>query len=150
MKLRMKQSVFAAGVSLFFLGMSAASAHGQSGPCSNATIRGEYGFTVTGQILGVGPVTAVAMTSFDGEGNLHQVDYGLVNGVPISADWRPGTGTYTINPDCTGTAQLNFSDGSPSLHLRLVVVRLGREIRTVVANPGIATTSLGIKRDSPL
>ena len=63
---------------------SAASAPGgQSGACSNATLRGEYGFTITGQILLgplASPVTGVAMTSFDGEGNLAQVDDVLHNG----------------------------------------------------------------------
>jgi hypothetical protein len=153
MKLRMTQGVFAAAVSLFLVGMSAAPARAQSGPCSNATLNGEYGFTITGQILAgpaAGPLTGVAMTSFDGQGNLSQVDHVVHNGNPPKVQWRPGTGTYTVNPDCTGTAQIDLSDGSPSIHLSIVVEQRGREVRTVVDNPGIATISLGVKRDSPL
>ena len=114
--------------------------------CSNDTLRGDYGFSVDGQIL-AGPRTgllrAVAMTHFDGEGELNQVDFATINGIPTGADWRPGTGMYDINPDCTGAAQINFTDGSPALHLRLLVVDGGREVRAIVE--GNATGSTGIK-----
>jgi hypothetical protein len=156
MKLRLKQGVLVAVTalaSLLLLIASAASARGQSGPCSNRSIRGEYGFTITGQILGgpaAGPVAGVAMEFFDGQGNLTQLDHVLLNGNPPAVQWRPATGTYSVNADCTGTEEIDFSDGTPSLHLSLVVVLRGREIRVVVNDPGIATTALGIKRDSPL
>jgi hypothetical protein len=38
-----------------------------------------------------------------------------------------------------------FTDGSPSLNLRFVLVKDGEEIRTVVSNPGTAITSIGIR-----
>jgi hypothetical protein len=114
--------------------------------CSNATLRGDYGFTVEGQIL-AGPfpglLRVVGLAHYDGDGEMSQVDFGTINGVPTGSDWRPGTGTYDINPDCTGTGQLNFTDGSPSLRLRLVVVDSGREIRSIVE--GNATGSIHIK-----
>ena len=44
------------------------------------------------------------------------------NGAPLTSDWRPAVGSYAINSDCTGTAQIIQSDGSPTLNLRLVVV----------------------------
>ncbi len=120
------------------------------GPCSNQTLRGHYGFAIEGQFLPggfiVGPLRGVAMTDFDGEGNLSQVDHTVVNGTPPPIQWTPGSGTYTVNPDCTGTAQINI-DGRPPVLLSLVVVRHGREIHTVVDNPFRAVTSVGIKRD---
>lgn len=118
------------------------------GRCSNRTLRGDYGFDIGGQIL-VGPpnrlglLRGVAMTRFDGHGNLTQVDFATFNGVPGWADWRDATGTYELNPDCTGTAEIVASDGSPALQLRLVVVDRGREIRTIVV--GNPTGSTGIK-----
>src|SRR4026209_622830 len=73
--------------------------------CSNRTIRGDYGFAIGGTIF-AGPnqllLRGVAMTHFDGEGNLSQVDFTTRNGVPVSSDWRPAAGTYEINSDCTG------------------------------------------------
>jgi hypothetical protein len=56
--------------------------------------RGDYGFAIDGTIL-VGPppvpslLRGVAMTHFDGRGNLSQVDFVTRNGVPAAADWRP-------------------------------------------------------------
>jgi hypothetical protein len=120
---------------------------GAAGPrCSSRTLRGDYGFDIGGQILAgprAGILRGVAMTHFDGDGKLSQVDFATINGIPVSPDWRPVSGVYDLNPDCTGTAELHPSDGSPTLHLRLVVVDRGREIRTIVE--GNATGSTGIK-----
>jgi hypothetical protein len=114
--------------------------------CSASTLRGDYGFSVEGQVL-AGPqpllVGAVAMTHFDGDGGLSQVDFATINGVPTGTDWRPGTGTYEVNADCTGKAQISFTDGSPTLRLRLVVADRGDQIRTIVE--GNATGSFGTR-----
>jgi len=86
----------------------------------------------------------VALTHFDGKGNLTQVDHVVVNGMPPPAEWTFGSGTYSVNPDCTGTAQINIP-GNPlaPVKLHFVVVKQGKEIRTVVeAN---AVTSIGIR-----
>ena len=85
------------------------------------------------------------MTQFDGRGNLRQVDFATINGVPTGNDWRPATGSSKVNADCTGTAEIVPGDGSPTLKLRLVVVRDGKEVRTVVE--GNATGSVGIRVD---
>jgi len=138
---------------LLLLVTSAASARGQSGPCSNATLSGEYGFTITGQILGgpaAGPLVGVAMVFHDGRGHLTQLDHVLTNGNPPAVQWRYATGSYTVNADCTGTAEIDFTDGSPPIHYSMVVIRHGKEVRTVVNNPGTALTAVGTKRDSPL
>lgn len=117
--------------------------------CSNRTLRGDYGFSIEGTILAGTPnaflLRGVAMTNFDGDGNLSQVDFTTRNGTPLTPDWRPAVGTYSINTDCTGTAQIVPSDGTPTLNLRLVVVDRGREVRTIVV--GNASGSVGIKID---
>ena len=121
--------------------------------CSNKTLSGDYGFVIEGVAsLGsqIGVLRGVAMTHFDGEGHLSQVDHVVVNGTPPPMEWNPGSGTYAINPDCTGTATINFNDGRPSVQLSLVVVRKGAEIHTVVNNPGTRGfygITFGIKRD---
>ena len=122
--------------------------------CTNRTLLGDYGFAIEGVLLAIPgvtlppgaslPVRGVAMTHFDGKGNLTQVDHVVVNGVPPPVAWTPGSGPYTVNPNCTGTAVINVP-GSPfgPVKLTFVVVRQGKEIRTVVeAN---AVTSIGIK-----
>lgn len=108
--------------------------------CSNATLEGDYGFLLTGtrptQVPAspVESVVGVAMTNFDGNGNLTQTDnvHGSVTG--FAAPDRKGTGTYTINSDCSGTMTLS-SPGSPVLTLRIVVVDNGNEVRAAVVDP---------------
>jgi len=75
---------------------------------------------------------------------LSQVDQVVVNGIPPAVNWRPGTGTYTLNSNCTGTAQINNA-GGPQVNLWFVVVKRGKEIRTVVSDPANASTSIGLK-----
>ncbi len=114
--------------------------------CSSHTLRGDYGFTIDGQIVGgpfAGLLRGLAMTHFDGHGNLTQVDFATINGIPTGTEWRPGTGTYEVDANCTGKAEIEFTDGSPALHLRLVVVDGGREVLTIVE--GNATGSRGVK-----
>jgi len=123
-----------------------APAQSQDGPCSTRMLRGDYGFQIDGQLL-AGPVQGIlrglAMTTFDGKGGLTQVDFATINGVPRWTGWRPVTGSYTVNRDCTGSAELIPSDGSPALKLRLIVVKGGKEIHTVVE--GNATGSVGYR-----
>jgi hypothetical protein len=113
----------------------------QAGTCSNRSLRGNYGFTITGQLgqaPNLIPIEGVALTHFDGKGYLSQVAFTVFNGVPsVLASPRPDgfgedeTGTYTVNADCTGTATIHFPDGL-ELDLKLVV-KGGREVHTVVA-----------------
>jgi hypothetical protein len=130
---------------LFLLAMilavsSTVSAHPNE--CSNLTIKGTYAFTVHGQILTPGGpllVDGVAKTTFDGYGNLSQVDAVAVNG-NLGEIWRPGTGAYTLNSDCTGTMTI-FNQNQPALHLAILISHSGDLIHTVVTDPGFAVTS---------
>jgi hypothetical protein len=140
---------------LLALGPSARAEPGdEDGACSNRTLRGDYGFAAEGLILPapgvVIPLRGVHMTHFDGKGTLTQMDSFVANGSPIS-DWTPVSGTYHINANCTGTMHLEPSTGG-FVNLRIVVVRQGKEVHTVVWPPfdvpnGYArtVTSVGIK-----
>ena len=116
--------------------------------CSNRSLRGDYAFAIGGTIF-AGPnqflLRGVAMTHFDGHGNLTQVDFNTRSGAPTSSDWRPATGTYDLNPDCTGTAEVQLTDGSPTLKLRLVVSDRGRHIDTLVENQGTGSTGTKVR-----
>jgi hypothetical protein len=109
----------------------------QASTCSNRSLRGNYGFTITGQ-LGQAPgplipLEGLALTHFDGKGGLSQADFTVLNGIPSAPDFVEGqTGTYTVNADCTGTATINFPNGQ-QLDLKLVVVKGGREVPIVVS-----------------
>ena len=117
--------------------------------CTNETLRGNYGFTITGirPATRGGPQVAVvgtALTTFHGDGTFDQLDNINVDSatVPFQAD-RPGTGTYKLNPDCSGT--MTLTAGGVTLELSIIVVDDGREVRTVVITPNVIVTSNGRK-----
>jgi len=114
--------------------------------CSNSSIRGTYAFTIHGTVfLPNGStllVDGIAKETFDGEGNETQVDAVSTNGVLDAPGWRPGTGTYSLNPDCTGT-QTIVIPGRADLHLQFIVAQGGNTIHQVVIDPGIAVTAVG-------
>jgi len=125
--------------------------------CSIASLKGDYAFTLHGESTGVLvpqtgapprlipfasplPADGVAMTHFDGKGNLTQVDIVMRNGTsattpttPVTENgFRSGeTGNYSVSPDCTGTFSIIFPD-TTEIDVAFVLASLGQEIRTVV------------------
>jgi hypothetical protein len=135
-------------VSLFLLTLvlaasSTLTAHASA--CSNSTIKGTYAFTLHGQIfLPDGStllIDGIAKQTFDGNGNMTQVDAVATNG-NLAPGWRPGTGTYSVNADCTATETISVP-GMADLHLQMIVAQGGNTIHQVVIDPGIATTAEG-------
>jgi hypothetical protein len=129
-------------------------AQSTSGFCSNQILHGNYGFSVEGVVTpapGVQvPIRGVAMTNFDGQGHLTQVDHVVIPGSPAPAlEWTPGKGTYQVNADCTGTARIDVPSTGDFVNLRFVVTQLGNQIHTVVvapfSGPDRAVSSVGIR-----
>ncbi len=119
--------------------------------CTNTTLLGAYGSAVEGVLLnlpGLPPEAqfrAVVMTHYDGEGNFTQVEHTVVNGITLEAGWTPGSGTYTVNPNCTGTAVGNPPNSPFPLNLAFVVVRQGKEIHSVLDANALATVSIRVE-----
>lgn len=114
--------------------------------CSNWTLKGDYTFTVSGQIVHPDGTldyrTGVAITHFNGAGGLSQDDFVMssaLKGPVPSPDTAPSgfhtneTGSYTVNPDCTGKATINFPNGIV-IELMLVVESSGNSVHTVVVS----------------
>jgi hypothetical protein len=76
-------------------------AHEASEGCSVASLNGAYGEVLKGEVLGVGPLVAVGVSTFDGKGNFVAEQTVNINGNVFQA---PLTGTYTVNRNCTGIA----------------------------------------------
>jgi hypothetical protein len=115
--------------------------------CSNRTLNGSYGFTVEG-LLGIPgggtQIRGVILQEYDGNGHLTQVEHVVVDGAPPSEEWTPGSGTYTVKPDCTGSATITVpSSGAPPLVVFFVVTKHGRMVREV--SNGNAITATGEK-----
>ena len=119
--------------------------------CSNYTIQGRYAFTIHGTIFlpngGTILIDGIALQTFDGRGNVTQVDAVADNG-NLAPGWRPGAGSYSVNPDCTGTETL-VVPGMPDLHLQMIVAQGGNTIHQVVTDPGGATTANGERLRAP-
>ncbi len=118
-------------------------------PCSEATLRGGYGYTVTG-VTGITggsdgvPFAAVGVLTFDGNGGFANVRT-VSNGGAVLRN-VPGTGTYTLGRDCRGT--LVFSGGSQggATENDIVVDGRGDELRLITATNGTVLTLVGRKQ----
>ena len=110
---------------------------------TNASLTGVYGYSSYGEHLGISnpssnttntPVDAAGVMWFDGNGTLKFHDTADLGGFVIqrgTAD-TPIVGTYTVNPDGTGTMEW-FSNGSN--HTRaFVIVDGGRELQLGAAD----------------
>jgi hypothetical protein len=80
--------------------------------CSEATLQGTYrfdyeGFEIRGN--GVVPFSLAGFEVYDGNGQVHGVATTVVNGQIVSRD-EPFSGTYNVNPNCTGT--VTYTDGT--------------------------------------
>jgi len=120
--------------------------------CNNSTIKGSYAFTIHGTLFLPNGTTVVvdgiARETYDGRGNETQVDAVAMNGILDAPGWRPSTGTYSVNPDCTGT-QTIVIPGNPDVHVQLIVAQSGNTIHQVVIDPGVAATAEGERVKAP-
>ena len=133
------------------IGLICGSDNAYAAACSNANLKGTYVFTLHGQIFLEGgstlTINGVAKQTFDGNGYFTQVDAVATNGV-MAPGWRPGSGTYSVNADCTGT-QTIVVPGIPDVHLQFVIAQSGNTIHQVVTDIGIATTAEGERLQAP-
>jgi hypothetical protein len=116
--------------------------------CSVASLNGAYAAVISGQIAtpsGPIAISGVSMGQYDGQGHYSGVDHIVRAGTQPPTDWRPGTGTYTVNPDCTGTAHITFEGGGPPLDLHFVIAKFGATFRAVVSTPAANITAEGVK-----
>jgi hypothetical protein len=167
MIVKIKQLGVLSATAIALLSLSGAAQAGGSGGsghpgdlCSNATLKGAYGFTGHGEILGlIGPdnkvhafaspsiLDDIALVTFDGAGNFSRTDYGLIGGLPKGGQtaFNPyQSGTYTVNSDCTGSMKIVYTGGGPvpsgvETDLEMVVAADGTLIESV-ASRGITVS----------
>jgi len=90
----------------------AAPAHA-GGPCSLARSAGHWSLTDNGTVVGVGPRVAVGVFKLDGNGNL--LDGVAASSLAGNVASETFSGTYTVNPDCSGTFDVKIYSGSTEL-----------------------------------
>jgi hypothetical protein len=122
--------------------------------CSNATLQGTFAFTSTGFITAppviAGPFAEVGTQTFDGRGGTTVAATASQNGNIAQLTL---TGTYTVNPDCTGTVTAQGmtipQPGNPSISLTLymffVIDNNGSEFHGIETNTGVVITRIARK-----
>ena len=130
---------FAAGMALAVVLLLVLTAYPMAaqddGPgCSLATLTGSYVFDASGWInLGGAwaPKAVVEMLDIKGDGTLTSIATTNIGGNVLGHDIH-GSGSYTINADCTGT--LAFNPAGP--HFDIFVAPNGKEFHMIQTDPG--------------
>jgi hypothetical protein len=119
-------------VAVFALALTAApAARAADKGCSDATLKGTYADQDTGTIVGLGPFAGVNLDTFNGKGKLTISGVSSVNG---SISTGVETGTYHVNPDCTGTYKVE--GGGITVDAFFVIDEDGNELKIVITDDG--------------
>jgi hypothetical protein len=136
---------FAIGaVAAFALGL-APTAKAERKECSVATLEGGFARKDTGFVMAApataGPLAGVVLVTFDGHGAFTSTGFSSLNG---NVSESKGTGTYTVNPDCTGNYTSVSSTGRTGTAF-FVIADNGNEIHIIPTNPGASITCIARK-----
>ena len=121
----------------------APTANAEDKGCSNASVIGTFAVTTTGYSVHapdpVGPAFAqVSMLTFGAAGVIANVGMSNSNGTVGQAN---NTGTFTVNPDCTGTFTLSGAKGPATWFF--VISDNWNEIRAICVDPFAVLTKIG-------
>jgi hypothetical protein len=110
--------------------------------CSLAGVAGRYGYTSTGTIITppVGAFAAVGHVTFTATGTFSGAQTTSVGGHFFD---ETVSGTFTVNPDCTGTAVVNVYQGTTlarTTNLNVVWDDSQRQVRAIFLTTGTAIT----------
>ena len=95
--------------------------------CSTETVAGNWAFTDTGTVVGIGPRAAVGIFTLDTEGNLQNgLATSSLNG---SVAGETFSGTYTVNSNCTGTINVEIFDASSGAEIFAVALNIAFDDR---------------------
>jgi hypothetical protein len=104
--------------------------------CSTATFRGVFSFSASGSAFGSsGELCDVAVFSrlvVDGHRHGTQTSWSSFNGFQSTEN---ADSTYSVNPDCTGSATILHST-RPAEHVNFVMVERGTEAKFIATTPG--------------
>jgi len=115
--------------------------------CSAPGLAGEWGYTSTGAFIfptGAVPFALVGRLTFDAAGNFSGAQNSSTGG---QVGQEAIKGTTTVNPDCTGTLNVNVYNQSGTLLstsvLAFVIVDNGREVDGIFKSQTLANGGNG-------
>lgn len=117
----------------------------QAGQCSNASLKGAYGFLEAHTVVPAGtPFTVLGRFNFDGKGKFTATVTINNNGTVTHLD---DSGPYTVNADCTGNIGILGDTGT----IEIVLVDGGKEFYSLATGntSSIVTTFSVFKKQFP-
>jgi hypothetical protein len=109
----------------------------QAASCRQSSLRGTYAYVASSTTFG-----AVGLMKFNGAGDIAGHDMAISGG---TATPRSYTGTYSVNPDCTVSAEVSFTGGGTATAVGVVNPRRG-EVRFIDTTLDPVVTFLGVKQ----
>jgi hypothetical protein len=100
--------------------------------CTNAGVKGRFGFETTGVFLATGAVAFIGELKL----TVNPSGKGVISGHMSSSEdgafltFESVTGSYTIDANCRGRAAIK-ANGLPEMHFHLVVVDAGNEMLAI-------------------
>jgi len=131
-----------AAVTALALGIAPAAKADNKG-CSNASLTGTFAYTLTETVIAppaiAGPSAEVGTQTFDGKGATTGTATLSANGTIFQLTFA---GTYTVNPDCTGTFTLQIAGTPITQHVFFVIDDSGAEFRAIETDAGFVGTRI--------
>jgi hypothetical protein len=125
----------------------APTAKAESVRCSNATLKGTYVDKDTGFLTApnavASPFAGLNIETFDGNGKMTGTGIGSLNGNIVAVTQ---TGTYKVNPDCTGSYTVKIDPLGLTVHGSFVIVDGGNELQIIITDPGTVITCVARRR----
>ncbi len=129
---------------ILLLGTTTLLAEGpEGGACTIETLRGVYLFDATGFAPNLLPKAVVETLTMLGDGTITTHATANIGGNVI-ANNAVGTGTYTVNEDCTGTVA--FSGGQ---HFNIYIAPSGKEFHMIQVDAGHVLAGKVTRLSSP-
>ena len=118
----------------------------QATQCSLANVAGSYGYTTSGFVAtptgAFVPAAAAGKITFDRHGNVSGTQTRVVAGSSLDETY---SGTYSVNPDCTGSFTVQVQPDTRTSTVDLVWTDNTNGISAVFTNPGFILTATAIR-----
>ena len=121
--------------------------------CTNAGVKGSFGFETTGVFLAGAPATAVAFigelkltVNPSGEGVISGHVAASEDGTFLTFAEEPVTGSYRVGTDCRGRATIT-PKGLSEMHFSLVIVDGGKEMLAIETDADTVVSGTLVKRN---
>jgi len=119
------------------IGMAVLATPAHAQHCSTAKLAGNWAFTLNGTLIlptGPVPIAAVGTATLEANGTLSGTEARSVGGQYAQ---ETSSGTFSVNPDCTGTITISFYEDGQLVRtsvLGIVVDTANTEVRMVQAS----------------